>query len=164
MILTAVLEPSSSAIPARPRSTTASLRIGYIPTTACKRPSSHVFFKVDPSFRSSIRRCSCIHMRSSTSSCLPSVLAATITVSRKWRAGVRRGRTEGARDSVQCAEIWIVLRFKWEIVLWRISSATAVAKIQHRHAPNRDTKIDANLVAHKQLADSIMLRVRRGMY
>ena len=35
---------------------------------------------------------------------------------------------------------------------------------QHRYAPNRDTKIDANLVAHKQLADSIMLRVRRGMY
>jgi len=29
---------------------------------------------------------------------------------------------------------------------------------------NRDTKIDANLVAHEQLADSIVLRVDAGMY
>jgi len=116
VLVVAVLGPPSSAITARPRSTTAPLIIGYISTTACKRPSSHVFFKVDRSFRSSTRRCSCIQTRSSASSSLPSALAATITVSRKWRAGVRSGRTEGARDSRLCAEIWIVLRFKWAIV------------------------------------------------
>jgi hypothetical protein len=32
------------------------------------------------------------------------------------------------------------------------------------YTPNRHTKIDATLVANEQLADSVMLRVRGGMY
>lgn len=117
-VLTTVLEPSSSASVAKPSSQTVLLTIGYVLTTICRRPSSHVFFRVDPSLRSSTRRCSCIHMRSSASSSLPSLLAATMTVWRKWRAGVRRGRRDGAWDSVLRAEIWIVLRLKLEIELW----------------------------------------------
>ncbi len=112
MVLTTVLEPSSSAIVARPSSQTVLLTIGYVLTTICRRPSSHVFFRVDPSLRSSTRRCRCIHMRSSASSSLPSLLAAMMTVWRKWRAGVRSGRREGAWDSALRAEIWIVLRLK----------------------------------------------------